>query len=144
MKYQQGTIGRVFMAKIEHGEDLLAELKSLAVKENIRAGIMFILGAVGSASLVTGPRDCSVPPEPVWRRFTDGREILGTGTVFWDETEPVLHIHSTVGKGDLSLTGCLREQTETYLVVEAVILEISGIDASRALDPVLGVKALML
>ncbi|PKM38948.1 MAG: DNA-binding protein [Firmicutes bacterium HGW-Firmicutes-8] len=144
MKYKQGAIGRVFVAKIEHGEDLLAELKSLAVKENIRSAWMFIIGAVKSASLVTGPRDCSVPPEPVWRRFTDGREILGAGTVFWDETEPVLHIHSAVGKGDLSLTGCLREQTETYLVVEAVILEISGIDASRALDPVLGVKALML
>lgn len=144
MKYQQGTIGRVFMAKAEHGDDLLAELKSLAVKENVRSAVILLIGALKSASLVTGPRECDVPPEPVWRSFSDGREVLAMGTVFWDENEPVLHIHSAAGKGDLTLCGCMREETETYLVVEAVMIEINGIDASRAMDPALGVKGLVL
>ncbi len=99
---------------------------------------------IKSASLVTGPQGCTIPPEPVWRRFEDGREVLAAGTIFWDETEPVLHIHSAVGKGDLSLTGCMRQETEAYLVVEVIIQEINGIDATRALDPAMGIKALML
>ncbi|MFZ5640493.1 MAG: hypothetical protein ACOY4Q_07360 [Bacillota bacterium] len=36
MKYQQGQIGRVFVARVEHGEDLLQEVKQLAEKENVR------------------------------------------------------------------------------------------------------------
>ncbi len=127
---------------IEHGEDLLTELKSLAVKENIRSGVILIMGAMKSASLVTGPRECTIPPEPVWRGFTDGRELLAAGTLFWDEAEPLLHVHGSVGKGDTVLTGCMRGGTEAYLIVEAVILEIQGIDAVRALDPVLGLKTL--
>ena len=142
MKYQQGTVGRVFTAKIEHGEDLLAELKSLAIKESIRSGVMFVVGAMKSASLVTGPKECTVPPVPVWRSFDDGRELVGVGTIFWDDTEPVLHFHGNVGKGDVALTGCLRRESEVYLVAEVVILELDGIDAVRAMDPVLGLKIL--
>jgi predicted DNA-binding protein with PD1-like motif len=37
MKYQKGSIGRVIVAKIEHGDDLLVELKGLLQKEAIRA-----------------------------------------------------------------------------------------------------------
>ncbi len=50
MKYQQGTVGRIFVAKVEHGEDMLAEVKTLAVKENIRSAFMLIIGAVNSFS----------------------------------------------------------------------------------------------
>jgi predicted DNA-binding protein with PD1-like motif len=144
VKYQQGTIGRVFVAKVEHGDDLMQELKSLAIKENIRCAVVQIIGAMKSASVVTGPKECVVPPEPVWRSFEDGREILGMGTIFWDDSEPVLHLHSAIGKGDSCIMGCIRGETETYLILEVIVMEISGIDAFRGIDPQLGIKALQL
>ena len=40
--------------------------------------------------------------------------------------------------------GCLREKSETFLVLEAVIIEIQGINAVREPDPVSGLTLLKL
>jgi predicted DNA-binding protein with PD1-like motif len=40
--------------------------------------------------------------------------------------------------------GCLRENSETFLVLEAVIVEIEGITAKREPDPVSGMILLKL
>ena len=144
MKYQKGSIGRVFVVKMEHGDDLLKELRDLAVRENIMSAGMYMIGALKSASLVTGPKACTVPPEVKWANFTDCREIVGLGTIFHDGKEPVVHLHSVFGKGDISLTGCVRADTEVYLIVEIIIMEFIGINAVREIDPALGMKVLML
>ncbi len=115
MQYRQGNLGRVLVVKIEHGDDLNAELKNLARSENIRAGVLMAIGALKLAAVVTGPLEPVIPPEPNWRHFDDGREIIGIGTLFWDEQEPLLHLHAAIGKGDSSLMGCVRQETETYL-----------------------------
>ncbi len=142
MKYQQGRLGRVFVARVEHGDDLLQDIKGLAVKEDIRAASVLVIGAMKSAAMVTGPRECTIPPEPVWRQFDDGREVLGIGTLFWDAQEPVIHLHGSVGRGDTPLTGCIREKSEIYLLAEVVIIEITGIDALREVDAAFGLKML--
>ena len=99
MKYTVGSIGRVLVVKVEHGDDLLEEIKNLAIKENIISASLFMLGALKKASLVVGPRECTVPPEPVWASFTDGREIMGIGSIFSDGVEPVIHLHAAFGRG---------------------------------------------
>jgi predicted DNA-binding protein with PD1-like motif len=142
MKYTVGSIGRVLVVKVEHGDDLLEEIKSLAVKENIGSAAFFMLGALKKASLVVGPRECTVPPEPVWARFADGREIMGIGSIFRDGTEPVIHLHAAFGRGEKALAGCVREGTEAYLVVEVVILEVLGGGAFRGEDPITGMRLL--
>jgi len=40
--------------------------------------------------------------------------------------------------------GCLRENSATFLVLEAVIIELSGINAVREFDPALGLTLLKL
>jgi predicted DNA-binding protein with PD1-like motif len=40
--------------------------------------------------------------------------------------------------------GCLRDFAETFIILEAVILEIEGIDAHRDLDPLTGMVLLKL
>jgi predicted DNA-binding protein with PD1-like motif len=45
MDYTQGKLGRVFVARIDHEEDLLFELEDLAVNENIRSAFFYLLGA---------------------------------------------------------------------------------------------------
>lgn len=144
MQYQQGTIGRIFVAKVEHGEDFLGELKKLAKKENIKSATLFIIGALKSASMVVGPQDPVLPPQPMWRDFDNARELVGMGTIFWDENEPLLHVHGVFGKGDVSLMGCIRAETEVYLILEIVIFEITGVNAVRQFNETLGLKVLTL
>jgi Predicted DNA-binding protein with PD1-like DNA-binding motif len=142
MKYQKGSTGRVIVTKIEHGDDLLSELKGLLQKERIEAGIMFMIGALQAGSLVVGPETCSVPPDPVWKSFQDGREILGIATVFSDSEAPVLHLHASLGRGDEAWTGCIRKDARAYLVVEVIILELIETGAMRMLDKLTGMNLL--
>ena len=142
MQYHKGSIGRVIVAKIEHGDDLLLELKGLLQKEEIKAGIMFMIGALQGGSLVVGPETCSVPPNPVWKAFQDGREILGIATIFSAENEPVIHLHTSLGRGDQAWTGCLRKDAQVYLVVEVIIMELIDSGAVRILDAITGLNLL--
>lgn len=142
MKYRSGSIGRVFVARLEEGDDLLAAMKELLSAEKIHAAVIYIIGALREACMVVGPREAVTPPDPVWRTFDDGREILGIATSYLENGEPALHLHAAVGRGDITLTGCIREKAETYLTVELIVLELLGTGASRQVDPATGLKLL--
>jgi uncharacterized protein len=142
MKYQQGSIGRVIVGKIEHGDDLLQEINYLLRVEQIESGMMFMIGALQAGALVVGPETCSVPPQPIWKQFQDGREIMGIGTFFRTEGEPIVHLHASLGRGDEVWTGCIRRDTQVYLVVEVVILELLNTGAIRILDSLTGMNLL--
>jgi predicted DNA-binding protein with PD1-like motif len=134
MQYRQGSYGRIFLLKFEDRDDLLEEMKKLAIKEQIRTGTITLLGGLRSAGIVSGPMDPVIPPEPIWFSFNDGREVLGFGTLFWNDNEPAIHLHGAIGRGAESHVGCLRKDSSVFLVVEAVIAEITGIEAKRKLD----------
>jgi len=142
MKYSEGKIGRTFVLKFEHGDDLLYELKRFVVEKNIRAGIVHFIGALNNAEIVVGPKKNVLPPDAVWKKFADGREMVGTGTVFWKGDEPGIHIHSAIGRGDKVNVGCIRKKAKVYLVVEAVVMEIKGADARRSKDARSGMELL--
>lgn len=143
MKYSVGEIGRTIVARIEHGDDLLANIKELAQKEQIKSAVIFMLGALKSSKIVVGPKEMVIPPDGMPRYFDDGREILAIGTIFAnEEDEPGLHIHGTMGREESVLTGCIRDFSEVYLVVELVIMELKGVQASRCYDPRLMINTL--
>ncbi|PKM76403.1 MAG: DNA-binding protein [Firmicutes bacterium HGW-Firmicutes-15] len=142
MQYQKASLGRVIVAKIEHGDDLLEELQNLLRTEQIQAGLMFMIGALQGGSLVVGPEDCTVPPQPVWKEFQDGRELLGMATVFTEGSEPVIHLHASLGRGEEPLTGCIRKDARVYLVVEVIVLELLDSGAIRTLDALTGLNLL--
>jgi len=142
MKYSQGELGRVFVIRVEHGDDLLGELKQLVQVENVEAGVFYVIGALKEATVVTGPEKCVLPPVPMFRNFNDGREIIGLGTMFRDGEEPLFHLHGALGRGDTALMGCIRGASEVYLVAEVILMEIKGTGAGKELDPVSGLKML--
>jgi hypothetical protein len=142
MQFQEARLGRLFLLKFAHGEDLLQEISQFAVKHNIRAAWLQFLGALRQGKLVTGPKEPLLPPEPVWQEFSQAWEVVGIGNLFWEGDTPKLHIHSTLGKGEKTLMGCLRQENEIYLVAEALLLEITGADVCRRLDQTLGVSLL--
>ncbi|MCB7129803.1 MAG: DNA-binding protein [Candidatus Brocadiales bacterium] len=134
MEYSQCNVGRVFVVRFDHGDDLLAELTSLIKKENIRAGLLHFLGALEKAEIVVGPEKVEVPPVPMWRDFADGREVLGLGTIFWKDDTPKIHVHSGIGRDNLVNLGCIRKDAKVYLTIEAVIIELKGLSAERKPD----------
>ncbi|MDD2619374.1 MAG: DNA-binding protein [Syntrophomonadaceae bacterium] len=142
MQYRQGSIGRIIVAKVEHGDDLLAEINKLLEIENVQSAVMFMIGALENCSLVVGPEKCSVPPQPVWRKLENGHEILGIATVFSEAGKPVIHLHASLGRGDEPITGCIRKDSKVYLVVEIVLIEILGSEAVRSIDAITGLNLL--
>lgn len=144
MKYQIGRTGRVVVARFEDREDVIGNLTSIAKKENIRAGIFYLIGGMREGSIVVGPEKDVMPPVPVWKELGESHEVVGLGTVFYQGDEPKVHFHGAFGKKDMVKVGCLREKSETFLILEAVIVEIDGVDAVRELDPVSGLTLLRL
>lgn len=138
MHYTEGSIGRVFLLKFDHGEDFQSSVLTFCREKNIRAGQILFQGALKESEVVVGPKDLSVPPEPMWKHFNDGREVLGFGTLFWHENDPSVHMHSVCSRGEHSFIGCIRKQAEVYLVIEAVITEFTGVRISRKPDPISG------
>lgn len=144
MKYQIGNAGRIIVARFEDREDLLGSLCNIAKKEDIRAAAFYLVGGMREARIVVGPEKDELPPTPVWKNLGESHEVTGFGTIFWQGDEPKVHFHGAFGKKDMIKVGCMREMTEVFLVLEAVIIEIEGINAVRELDPVSGLTLLKL
>jgi predicted DNA-binding protein with PD1-like motif len=144
MKYQVGKPGRVIVAKFDDHDDVLENLNDIARKENIRAGIFQLVGGMREGKIVVGPEKEELPPKPVWRELGESHEILGIGTIFWHQEEPKIHFHGAFGKKDMVKIGCLREKSETFLVLEAIIMELDGVKAEREIDPAVGIPLLKL
>ena len=117
MKYSQGSFGRVFVLKFEDKDNLLEEMKGIAIKEKIEVGTITLLGGMRSAAVVSGPKEAVIPPDPMWINFNDGREVLGIGTLFWKGDEPVIHLHGALGREKETYTGCIRKECSVYLVI---------------------------
>ncbi|MFP3982422.1 MAG: PPC domain-containing DNA-binding protein [Desulfurivibrionaceae bacterium] len=136
MDYREGRIDRIFTIRFDDGEDCLHGLINLIKEEKVRNGWLQIIGGLREVDLVTGPRKPVMPPEPVWEEMRDGRETLGSGSVFWDENdEPRIHLHGALGLHGETLTGCLRQNSKVYLVMEVLLMEISGFTAGRPWYP---------
>jgi uncharacterized protein len=134
MQYSEGRIGRIFMIRIDDGEDLLEELRRFAERMNVKTGTIQFLGALKQGRMVTGPEEPVIPPVPHWEMYNDGWEVIGFATLYPGENGPSIHVHASLGKGGSTKTGCLRKQAEAYLVVEAVLTEYVGISARRMID----------
>lgn len=144
MRYQVGRTGRVVVARFEDREDVLGNLTDIARKEEIKSAVFYLIGGMREGRIVVGPEKEELPPKPVWKELKESHEIVGIGTIFPQEGEPKIHFHGAFGKKNMVKVGCLREMSETFLVLEAIIMEIEGVNASRELDPVSGVALLKL
>ncbi len=134
MKYQTGQTGRIIIARFEDNDDILAGLTQIARKENIRAASFNLVGGMRKGDFVVGPETDTLPPKPVWRQLGESHEVVGFGTIFWEGETPKIHLHAAFGKKNSVKVGCLREHAETFLVLEAVITEIKGVNVTRELD----------
>lgn len=147
MEYAQGSIGRVFVVRLEDGERLPEALEAFAREQEIReAVVIFIGGAKSGSRLVVGP-DAARPEAivPLVHTLAGIQEVAGVGTLFPNEAgEPVLHLHAACGREGGATVGCTRAGVEVWLVGEVIILELLGTGGVRRPEPPSGFQLLRM
>jgi predicted DNA-binding protein with PD1-like motif len=134
MQYSEGSLGRVFVLRMDHGEDLIESLQKFLKEKKIESCTAFFMGALRDGRAVTGPKLPVVPPTPNFEAYESAWEVFGMATIYPSIEGPKLHIHSALGRGRESILGCIRDKAEIYLIVEAVLFEICGLNAERIWD----------
>ncbi len=136
MKASEGSIGRVFVVRLEDGDVVPDCLERFAAEKAIKAGHVILIGGIGGGEVVAGPRRSDeMPPDPIFLPVDGAHEVVGAGIIAPDKDgKPVLHIHASLGRAGKTLTGCLRPGVSTWLVGEAIIYEITGTTAQRLPD----------
>jgi len=144
VKYQSGRPGRIFIARFEDEDDVLAGLEQIVRENDVQAAHVVLVGGMRAGDFVVGPEEETFPPKPMWRKLAESHETLGVGTIFWDDKKPRVHLHGAFGKADSVKVGCLRDHSRAFLVLEAIVTEIDGVAIRRALDPVSGMVLLRI
>jgi predicted DNA-binding protein with PD1-like motif len=134
MQYSEGSLGRVFVIRLNDGDHLPSVVESFATQKKIQSALCFLLGGVKDRGrIVVGPSDGdAIPPNPVVKLLSGVHEVSGIGTIFLDEEDrPRLHMHASFGRGDNVTTGCIRMGIETWQIGEIVMIEIRNVSARR-------------
>jgi len=145
MKYSQARIGRTFVLRLEDGEVLHDSIEQFAKMHSVKAGMLIAVGGADEGStLVVGPEEAmSLPVRPMEHLLGGVHEIAGTGTLFPDEEDhPRLHMHIACGRGDRTITGCVRRGVKVWRILEIILTELVDTNARRVLDKETGFQVL--
>ena len=141
MQFTQGSLGRVFLIRLSHGERMPDVLEAFAAAHAIASALVVMVGGVDDGSrIVVGPEDGTVlPPTPTVLTLSGVHEVAAVGILAPDESgEPNLHMHASFGRGEESHSGCIRAGIVTWHVLEILLLEVTGLSAARLPDPATG------
>ncbi len=136
MKATEGQIGRIFILRLEDGDIIPECIERFAEGKGITAGQVILIGGIGGGEVVVGPRRSDeMPPEPMLLPLDGVHEVAGVGVLApGEDGKMALHIHAALGRSGKTTTGCLRPGVITWVVGEAVIFEILGVNAKRIMS----------
>ncbi|HAL92064.1 MAG TPA: DUF296 domain-containing protein [Verrucomicrobia bacterium] len=147
MKFSQAQLGRVFVIRLEDGEIVHECIERFASEHGISHAALTMHGGADQGSmLVTGPREGRGPPPiaPQTTVLDNVHEVVGTGSLFPDaKGTPILHVHLACGRGEKTITGCIRTGVKTWHVLEVILIELLGSTARRLPDPATGFELLV-
>ena len=107
MRYTEGSLGRIFVLRLEDGDPLNATVEAFAREHGVRRGLAFYVGGgAPGTSLVVGPDATRTDGViPLFHPLTAPHETFAVGTLFPDEAgEPYLHMHAACGReGDATV-----------------------------------------
>ena len=144
MQITEAKLKRIFVVRLENGERLPDAIEKLAGDRKINSALVLLLGGAKDGKLVVGPSKRKKQRSVLTQSFTNGHEILGIGTIFTGDHGPELHLHAALGRGKKAIVGCGRTGLSVNFIIEAVIIELTGLNARRVLDPVTGFHLLQL
>jgi len=138
-----GHLGRVVVARITPGQDLLHALTEIARRENIRSGVILSCVALLDKAVL---RNVAVIPEElpitdahrVWVEKTGPYEVVAmSGYVRLQRGEPSVHAHLVVSGGPDHATaygGHLAPGCHVFHLAEVIIAEITGVELTADMD----------
>jgi predicted DNA-binding protein with PD1-like motif len=144
MKASEGRPGRVFVIRFEDGDRLPESIERFAEGKGVGVGYVILIGGIGEGRVVVGPEDSEErPPKPMILPISGACEVAGVGVLAPDEAgKPVLHIHAALGRSGQTMTGCLRQGVNAWLVAEAILYEITGAQVRRVMSEAAGFRLL--
>ena len=83
------------------------------------------------------------PPVPSYHNVQEANEIVALGNITTKDDEPIVHLHSALGRLDKTRVGCIRKSADVYLTVECLITEFNQINLKRTANPDLGINTLV-
>ena len=147
MLFTEARLGRVFILRLHDGDHLPDVLESFAEQQKVSSALCFLVGGVKERGrVVVGPKSPeseAVPVEPVVTLLSGVSEVAGVGTIFRNEEgKPKLHMHASFGRGEKSITGCVRMGVDVWRIGEVVVLELAETIARRIVDKETGFELL--
>jgi len=145
MQYTEAKMGRVFVLRLHDNDHLPDALEAFAAEKKVTNALCFLVGgAKDNGLVVVGPKNGEViPVEPVVTLLRGVHEVCGVGTIFLNEKgKPTLHMHASFGRGEKTITGCVRKGVDIWRIGEIVILELTGAKAERVVDKETGFEFL--
>jgi predicted DNA-binding protein with PD1-like motif len=136
MKSSEGRIGRVFVIRLEDNDIVPACIERFAAEHGVSTGYALLIGGVGSGEVIVGPRDSNArPADPMALPIDGAHEVSGVGILApGPDGKPMLHIHAALGRAGRTMTGCLRKGVKTWVVGEAILVEIINAEVRRVRD----------
>ncbi len=147
MQYEEGQLGRIFMLRLEEGEQIPGVIEDFARIKDVKTALVLCLGGAADQSrIVVGPQeDGGDEIVPTLFTLTGRQEILAVGTLYRNQDDaPVLHMHAATGRDGNASVGCTRAGVDVWLIGEAVMIEITGVQGIRMRDPDSGFELLQL
>ena len=137
MRAVEGSVGRVFVLRLDDGDVAPDCIEAFAAEKGIAVGHVVLIGGIGGGQVVVGPRVSDErPPDPMLLPIDGAHEVAGVGVIApGEDGKPVLHIHAALGRSGKTTTGCLRPGVTTWLVGEAIVYEILNAGVARVKDP---------
>src|SRR3954463_14975729 len=87
MKVTERRLGRVFHLQLEAGDDFFGNVNPFVKEKNIRAGTVFIFGALREMDMITGFRSMN-GYDADGGHFDDWGELGALGNISWRESPP--------------------------------------------------------
>jgi predicted DNA-binding protein with PD1-like motif len=137
--YVTKTTGKVVIARLEPGEDLLHSIEKVASENKVQSGQLSMIGAVKGVHLGYFDRE-----QKAYKDFTVSEDleiVSGIGNITRHDNNYVIHAHLVAADetgrcyGGHLLEGCLVSVT-----IELIIIEVP--ELKRAVDELTGLKLL--
>ena len=124
MKYTQGYLNRIFVARLDDGESIKQSIENICIREAIRYAVVYLVG---------GMKDTK----------REGK-LVGLGLVLPKEKKPNFLFHASIGNREETYFGQSEDDVVAKTIVEATVFELDGLDAMRLFDKELDCDALTI
>ena len=135
-RFWEASGGRIFIGRLETGDDLVASIEAFCAERGVRAAWVSVIGAVSHASFAYYEQD-----ERRYLELESGEhhEIVGfVGNISIRDEQSFLHAHATFGARNGAAVGGHLLRGCVVFAAEVTITEMGGVELVRHPDEVTG------